>query len=79
MSKIKNEAETRRGMIEAARILGCEGDLLQIFHKYDTMLKRCTNPIEREQISLEANTQVHYLNSKYPGLLQVGRHIIGRE
>jgi hypothetical protein len=79
MKKIKSEKETRANILEIARQLGCEGDILKIFHKYDMMLRNCTNPMERQAISIAGNEEVHFLLSSRPGFILVGNKVIGKE
>lgn len=79
MSEIKSEVATRAGMIKAARKLGCEQELLQLFDKYDRLLRGCTNKQERDAISLMGVQEVHFLISSHPGLLEVNGKIVGKE
>ncbi len=74
--KILSEYETRKNMLEIARMLGCEGDVIEIFNKYDVLLKNCSNVQERHAISLMGNQEIHRLLSSDPGELIVGNKII---
>jgi hypothetical protein len=74
--KILSEAETRKNILEIARHLGCEGDVIQIFNKYDGLLKNCTNEEEKKAIGLMGNMEIHRLLSSDPGDLVVGDKII---
>ena len=75
--KILSEAETRRNIIETARFFNCEGEVLEIFAKYDKLLRNCTNPIEREAIALAGNQEIHFLLNSKPGALLVNGKLIG--
>jgi hypothetical protein len=75
--KILSEQETRRNILDFARTLHCERDIMQIFDKYDRMLKNCTNPMERQAISIAGNEEIHYfLDAKQAGSISVNGHII---
>jgi len=70
--KAKNkEAEYRSNLIGLARDMGCEEDLKQIFQKYDDLLRSCTNPQERKEISARGIMEVNNLFNFY-GPLSVG-------
>lgn len=70
--KILSEQETRKNMLEIARMLGCEGDVIEIFNKYDVLLRNCTNAQERQAISTMGNIEIHRLLSSDPGELIIG-------
>lgn len=55
------EEETRKKLFGYAKLLGCEKDLAQILQRYDNVLKGCTNIIERHQMAVMANIEVHRL------------------
>lgn len=74
--KILSEAETRKNILEIARNLGCEGDVIEIFTKYDRLLKNCTNEEEKKAIGLMGNIEIHRLLSSDPGEILVGDKII---
>ena len=75
--KILSERETRKNILEVATTLHCERDIMQIFDKYDCMLKNCTNPMERQAISIAGNEEIHYfLDAKRAGAITVNGHII---
>lgn len=76
--KILSEQETRKHILEMARHLGCEGDVIEIFNKYDSLLKRCTNPMERQAISIAGNEELHFLLSSRPGFIIIGDKYIGK-
>lgn len=77
--KILSEKETRQNILEIARHLKCEGDVLQIFAKYDALLARETNPQIRQAISIAGNEELHNLLSSKPGYLVVNGNLIGKE
>jgi hypothetical protein len=74
--KILSEQETRKNMLEIARSLGCEGDVIELFAKYDKLMNNCTNVQELQAISVMGNIEIHRLLSSDPGELIVGNKII---
>lgn len=77
--KILSEQEYRKNLIELAEFYGCKPELLQIFAKYDGLLRGCTNPLERQMISETGISEVHHLISSRPGFLLVNGKQIGKE
>lgn len=77
--KVLSERETRANLLDLAKFFKCEKEILQIFAKYDNLLRNCTNPIEREAIALAGNEEVHFLLNSRPGFLMVGNKMIGKE
>lgn len=71
-----SEIETRRKIYALAKKLGCEIELQQIFDRYDGLLKRCTNQLERQQIAVMANAEVHRLIGFRNALIVDGKEII---
>jgi len=59
--KIKDEQSFRRSLLGEARILGCESELIQIFEKFDRLLKNCSNDEERKHIGALGVMEVHKL------------------
>ena len=59
--KVLTEKETRLNIIRLAKIYGCDGDVKQIFDKYDSALKRCTNEVERKHIAHLGAIELHRL------------------
>lgn len=49
-AKIASEAEFRHKIIDRAKWMGCQEDVIRIFQKYDQLLKYCTNEAERKNI-----------------------------
>lgn len=49
-NKVLDERTTRKKLLNRARQLGFEKDLLLIFAKYDKLLRNCTNDKERSDI-----------------------------
>ena len=70
------EKETRQKYFDFAKFLGCEKELFQIFDRYDRLIKGCTNPIERHQMSIMANVEVHNLFSFRNPLIVGGKEIL---
>ena len=50
-NKIRTEQETRKNLLNHARMIGCEKEMQFIFNKYDNLLRNCTNEKERSDIS----------------------------
>lgn len=65
--KVLSEYETRKNVLEFAESLGCKGDVIKIFNKYDALLKDCTNDQERKAIGIMGNMEIHRLISSEPG------------
>lgn len=70
------ENETRKKYFEFAKSLGCDQDLIQIFNRYDRLLKNCTNVTEKHQIAIMANVEVHKLFSFINPLIVAGQEIL---
>jgi len=79
MSKPLSEHQTRTNILDWARHLKCEKEVLQIFAKYDNLLRNCTNPIERQAIGIAGNQEIMFLLSSRPGSIMAGGKIIGKE
>jgi hypothetical protein len=50
-NKVLEERETRKRLLNHARSLGFEKDMLILFAKYDKLLRNCTNDKERADIA----------------------------
>lgn len=74
--KILSEAQTRKNILEIARHLGCDGDVIEIFNKYDRLLKNCTNEEEKKAIGIMGNMEIHKLLSSDPGELIIDNKLI---
>ena len=74
-----NEQQFRRSLLQQARNLGCEGDLIQIFEKFDKALKGCTNEQEIRHIQVVGAAEVHKLFGCRGGLTVNGWTIIPAE
>lgn len=70
------EKETRQKYFNLAKELKCEKDLIQIFEKYDNLLKQCSNVTERHQIAIMANIEVHKLFNFTNSLIVAGKEIL---
>lgn len=49
--KVVIEDDYRKNLILTARNMGCEPELRQIFDRYDTLLRNCSNEKEAKAIS----------------------------
>lgn len=61
MPKLMDEKTYRKHLIMEAQIKGCEKELLQIFEKYDRLLKFCKSHDERKHIGSLGVIEVHKL------------------
>jgi hypothetical protein len=62
------EQSYRRRLIILAREMGCEVDLLQIFDRYDRLLRTCTNKQEADAIRAMGVMEVsNLLDNQYLG------------
>lgn len=77
--KVLSEKETRKNMLEIAAALGCEKDLLQIFAKYDNLLRNCTNPVEKQAIQVAGVEEIQFFLSSRPGYIMVNGKQVGKE
>lgn len=50
-NKVLEERETRKRLLNHARLIGCERDMLLLFAKYDKLMRNCTNDKERADIA----------------------------
>lgn len=71
-----SEAETRAKLYSLARWLGCDVELRQIFDRYDRLMKNCTDPNEKKQMSVMANVEVHRLFNFRDALVVSGQMIL---
>ena len=55
------EDKMRAAVMRRAKLLGCEQEAKNIFIKYDDLLRRCSNPIERKHLSITAIAELHQL------------------
>lgn len=76
IDKPLTENETRNKYLNYARNLGCYQELLQVFDRYDKLLKKCTNVVERQQIAIMANVEVHKLFNFRNPLIVGGKEIL---
>lgn len=59
--KIASEEKTRAVVMNIATQLGCQNELKEIFHKYDNLLRNCTNEVEANHIRMVALNEVNKL------------------
>lgn len=79
-----DEVEYRKRLLNEARFKGCETEMLQIFAKYDTLLRNCGNAQEAKAIGSMGVMEISYLlDSKDVGaggsLIIDGKVAIGSE
>lgn len=73
---VLNEQETRQKLLGLASDLGFGPDLLKILNRYDNLLRNCTNELERQQIGVMANVEIHKLFGFRNALVVNGVEII---
>lgn len=59
--KVLDEKETRKRILNHAKLVGCEREMLILFAKYDKLLKNCSNQEERKDIGKLGATEVYFL------------------
>lgn len=57
-NKIKSEKETRKSLMKWAKHWGCDKDLLLLFNKWDLMMQKCNNPLERQAIGIAGSQEI---------------------
>lgn len=60
-NKVLSEQETRKRLLTHARMVGCEGDILKLFAKYDSLIRNCTNEKEKKDIGKLASVEIYKL------------------
>ena len=60
-NKVLDERETRKRLLNHARLVGCEKDMLLLFAKWDKLFRTCTNEKERKDIGKLAAVDVYRL------------------
>lgn len=59
--KVLSERETRSRLLNHARLVGCEQDMLLLFVKADKMMRTCTNEKEKQDMGKLFAVQVYSL------------------
>lgn len=67
-NKPVSEQESRKKLFSLAKQLGCEEEFRKIMHRYDDLIKRCSNPVERKQMAVMGNVEIHRLFGFRDGL-----------
>jgi len=62
--KILPEYETRKRILNTARSMGCEREMLMVFAKYDRLARLCKNDSERLDISKLGAFEVYAILGK---------------
>ena len=62
--KVLDERDTRKKLISHARAKGFEQDLINLFNKYDTLMRNCSNEKERQDIGKLGSYEVFCLFNK---------------
>lgn len=78
-NKVLPEHEVRKRILETAERLGCKKDILQIFNKYDNLLKDCKNEEEKKQISTMGSAELYRFFHCTSGLQINGSEVIPPE
>lgn len=58
---VVDESEFRKKLLFTAREMGCEKEILQVFDKYDLLLRNCTNAQEAKAIAHMGVMEVSYI------------------
>lgn len=58
---MKTERQTREKLANLARRLGIFEDFKRIVDRYDVLLRHAKSPVEKRQIQIMANVEVHKL------------------
>ena len=75
-NKIASEKKTREVYLHIAKQLGCDGELKQIFDKYDALLRGCTNETESNHMKLLAISEINKLMETQYNLFYEGMNNI---
>jgi hypothetical protein len=74
--KVFGEMESRQRLMAVATQMGCQEEVIQIFNRYDRLLRNCGNEIERKHISIlgiaEISKVMGYSGAQTVGDLQIG-------
>ena len=79
MKKSKSETEMRRNILYHSKLLGCDGEAVKIFNRYDNLLKNCSNQKERMQIQIMGVAELHKLLQCKGALVINGELIIPQD
>ena len=75
-NKIQNEGDTRKFILSLAKLQGSDGEAVKIFQKYDSLLHKCTNPIEKKHIAIMGIAELHKLLNVQGALVVDGVEIL---
>lgn len=75
-NKPESEAATRKKVLANAKMIGCEGEARELMERYDRLLHRCTNEVERKQIAIMGAAELHRLLMVQGPLIIDGQEII---
>jgi hypothetical protein len=70
---ILDERETRKRLLNHARIVGCGREMLILLGKYDKIFRNCRNEVERRDIAKLASVEVFKLLGGYGNLVVDGQ------
>ena len=74
--KIQTEEQSRINVLHIAEGIGLKFDAEQIFRKYDAILAKHQNPLERKQIATMAAAEIYKLLGFKSGLSVAGVDVI---
>jgi hypothetical protein len=60
-NKVLSEQETRKRLLNHARLVGCEKDMMLLFAKYDKLMRNCSNEKERKDIGKTGAVEMYNL------------------
>lgn len=76
--KVLPEYETRKRLLEHAKLVGCEPEMIILLDKYDKLLRNCTNDKERKDISKLGSYEVYCLLGR-GGSLYVDGQLVAKD
>jgi len=59
--KVQNEKNTRKHILELAKLQGCDHEARQIMEKYDRLLAGCADAKEKKHIAIMGIAELHKL------------------
>lgn len=77
-NKPLSEQETRKRIVNYAKMVGCEPEVVAILNRVDTMLKNCSNPQERAEIAQYGVIEIYHILDSY-GELEVGGKLVANK
>lgn len=77
--KVKGEAESRKNIIEDAKVYGMHEKVVKCFARYDEMLLKATSEEQKKQIAIMGSAELYRIMGLKTGLMVNGETIIPNE